>query len=156
MVSNIMSKDVTKRYGKGVIGSDLLSLFIGERIGKGSTREVYEHYSDPSLVIKIEDNAHSFCNVHEYQMWEDLEFTNTARFLAPIDFISPCGTVIIQKKTTPVGNRKLPKGLPKFFTDLKKENWGIYKNRVVCHDYGYTVMGSRDFDEYKTIPKWWD
>ena len=150
-----MSKDVTKRYGKGVIGSDLLSLFIGERIGKGSTREVYEHYSDPSLVIKIEDNAHSFCNVTEHIVWERLEFSTVGKFLAPIEHISVCGSVVLQKRTTPIGDKKLPKKLPKFFTDLKKENWGIYGNRVVCHDYGHVFTKLFDFKTYKEPPEWW-
>ena len=42
------------------------------------------------------------------------------------------------KKTRPL--KRLPKRLPSFLDDLALRNFGTYRGRPVCHDYGTTRM----------------
>lgn len=108
----------------------------GDKIGEGISRKVYEFRLDPSLVVKVEQKSGRFQNIHEYQFWEDFQWENgIARWLAPCVAISPCGSVLIQKKVEPLRRSDLPKLLPIFLTDLKITNFGLYEGRVVACDY---------------------
>jgi hypothetical protein len=50
--------------------------------------------------------------------------------------LSPRGFWLIQAKTTPLKGKDFPKRIPAIFADTKDTNWGMYKGRPVCHDYG--------------------
>ena len=82
-----------------------------------------------------------FANVVEMKFWWDNEFhKDVAKWLAPCEYLSPDGRILLQKKCDPVPmNKKLPDKLPEFLTDLKRENFGIYKGRLVCIDYAITL-----------------
>ncbi len=62
------------------------------------------------------------------------------RWLAPCVQISPCGSILIQKRTTPAPSSRYPAKMPKFLTDMKRSNYGLYKGRLVCHDYGLICL----------------
>lgn len=116
---------------------EALEVLIGKKIGQGAYRYVYHCRIDPKLVVKFEGTARNFANAHEYDIWMQLQHTAMEKWVAPCRFISPCGSVLLQDKTTPVLDKKdLPRKVPELFGDLKQDNWGWLNGRVVCHDYG--------------------
>lgn len=116
---------------------ELASVITGDAlIGSGMSRNVYAHTSDPGLVIKIEQDAYRFQNIKEWMVWTELQhYWPVAQWLAPCVDISPNGAVLIQRRTTPVGDG-MPEKMPSFFTDFKRANFGMFDGRLVCHDYG--------------------
>lgn len=135
-----MSDLYTERYGL-LAQNDLASLFLGEKLGAGTYRDVYALGIDKDLVVKIEarndneGNPH-FCNVAEMDIWLHSRDHAWRKWLAPCLFISNYGAVLIQRRTQPCPLSKLPKKVPNFLADLKPENWGLYDGRPVVHDYG--------------------
>ena len=122
---------------KTTLGRDVFGMLVGDRIGTGTTREVYCHALHADCVVKIENGAQSFFNVYEHQIWERVKDTDLADWFAPVLHISPSGTVLIMRRTEPVREQDLPDRVPAFFTDLKAENFGWLEGRIVCHDYGH-------------------
>ena len=123
------------------IAEDFASLFIGERIGDGGSRDVYSCVYDPYLVIKIEVShsyrRYSMCsNMMEYAVWNIVKDTKWKKFFAPCISISLNNHVLIQKRTRPTLFEKIPKIIPDFLDDIKAENWGELDGNIVCHDYG--------------------
>lgn len=114
----------------------LVGLFIGEQLGSGVYRKVYEHAQEEGMVIKVEDADGGFANVREWEFWlAHADAPKWSRWLAPCVSISPCGLVLVQRRTTPILSDEAPKQVPAFFTDIKLDNWGKLDGRVVCHDY---------------------
>lgn len=122
---------------------ELNTLFLGEKIGEGEFRAVYEHGFDPSLVVKIEDDVRRvFCNVAEWQLWQEAQSRpSIARWLAPCVAISQSGSVLIQKRTKPV--TKMPDEMPDIFCDMHLGNVGRYRGRVVVHDYAFHRLADK-------------
>ena len=119
-------------------GRDFARLFAGKKLGNGITRWVFENKQDPTCVLKFEvGSGDMFQNVIEWKVWEAVRADRSLRrWFAPCVAISENGLVLIQKKVEPVGNRVRLKKVPDFLTDVKDANWGVYKGRLVCHDYG--------------------
>lgn len=135
------------------VAMDFIMCLCGDRISSGCFRDVYEHATDPSKVIKIEygherktehgtgiDNT--FCNVQEFLMWREIEGLKgklewVKKWFAPIHWISPSGHVLCMQKTTPQPKRKRPDEIPAFLWDVKQENFGWIGNNLVCHDYAH-------------------
>ncbi len=111
-------------------------LMLGEKLGQGEFREVYEFRPDPSLVVKLElTDTKRFSNVHEWVIWNEVEDNpKLAKWFAPCKWISHSGSVLIQKRTEPI--RRLPTMVPNLMADAKVENWGPYNGKPVMHDYG--------------------
>jgi hypothetical protein len=116
--------------------SEACFLLVGEYISGGAFREVFRNRIDAESVIKIEEGSGNFCNIKEWEIWSQVQYGAISKFFAPCLHISPNGTVLIQAKTMPIAKRDLPKKVPAFMTDLHARNWGWYKGRAVCHDYG--------------------
>ena len=140
---------------------ELYSMMIGKELGDGVARRVFEYVPNASdTVIKIEDGAGSFQNVLEWTIWTDLAETAWGkRWLAPCIRISPCGVYLMQWRTQPPGPTfKWPKKLPWVFTDRKKQNFGIFKGRLVCHDYGTLGIGFTKGAPLgrMSAAEWWD
>lgn len=122
----------------GVTCLDEFYVFMkGKLLGEGMTRAVYDHPSQSNLVIKVENSSGYFQNVLEWETWLKFKDTKVSKWLAPCHSISYSGTFLIMEKTKPIPLRLVPKKLPFFLDDIKLDNLGIYKGRVVCHDYGY-------------------
>lgn len=115
--------------------SDLFHLVCGEELGNGAYRTVYAHCLDKTKVVK-HDNGSNWSNINEFQIWSEYQDTPLADWLAPVHFISARGLWLIQARTTPIPIGKYPKKVPAIFADLRPANWGMYKGRPVCHDYG--------------------
>jgi hypothetical protein len=111
-----------------------------EEIGSGYSRDVFDCRLDSKLVVKVErDDKHyrSFNNVMECTFWNDNQYNpKIAKWLAPCEYLSPDGFILIQQKAAPIpDDYKLPDKLPSFFTDIKRENFGLLNGRLVCIDY---------------------
>lgn len=124
----------------GTVAAEFFDHMVGDLLGSGADRTVFECAMDKTCVVKLGTTRGSFQNVHEWDLWQQHtagKGTAVVNFLAPCVSISHSGNVLIQKRTKPVPfDWKLPKRIPVILTDLKRENWGIYKGRLVCHDYG--------------------
>lgn len=120
-----------------VFHNDLFAALCGEKLGEGQYRHVYAHRSRPDLVVKIEQGARSWSNIEEWNVWREAQdFPKLTDWFAPCEWISGCGSVLLQKRTSPVRDDELPKQLPAFFCDLKRDNFGMLNGKFVCHDYG--------------------
>lgn len=149
----MLNRDFQLIYESPTLSRDLMELFIGKEIGNGSGRTVYECVYDPTVVIKVETWSQSFQNINEWRAWEDSkEHKSVSKWLAPCVAISNCGTILIQKRTEPCSKDQYPKKLPDFFTDYKYKNFGIYKGKFVCHDYGLLRL---EYDLKLKKVKWW-
>lgn len=130
-----------EEYFPTILSKELLHLFTGRQIGFGCFRDVYECAIDPErLVIKFEFKDISFSNVIEWDTWQALRYSDYSKWFAPCKFISPCGRILIQERTEKVSTKELPRFLPVFFTDTKKDNFGMLDGRIVCHDYGFNRL----------------
>lgn len=136
------------------LARDVSGFLFGERIGGGQFREVYEYHPDPTLVAKIEDGYASFENILEHEIWRAVKSTEFACWFAPISQISGNGLFLLQKRTKPVARKDLPAKVPAFFTDLKPENWGWYRGRIVCHDYGRNLLMERGMTKAMRKADW--
>lgn len=120
-----------------VVAKDVAALVLGDCLGYGETRAIYEHALDKSLVVKVENGATNFCNISEWQIWQAVKDTEFAKWFAPVVSIGPAGSVLTMRKCEPARREELPDKVPAFFTDLKPENFGRLDGRIVCLDYGY-------------------
>lgn len=122
---------------------DMFNLICGDKIGSGAYRDVFECRLRPDVVIKVEQSRtwREFSNVDEYNLWLNYAYCKqVARWLAPCEYISPDGRVLIQKRTKPLTSwDEIPDKLPAFLTDLKPANFGKLDNKIVCHDYAMTI-----------------
>lgn len=127
--------------------AELWNLICGRELGTGMSRRTFEHRLDGALVVKVEASSEAFQNVSEWLTWQRVEGTHLERWFAPCIAISQCGTVLIQRRTTPAAVH--PEMIPTCFTDIKLGNFGILLPtkdeledgpRFVCHDYGYTRL----------------
>lgn len=141
---------------------ELFKLMCGKQLGEGSSRAVYEHKSDRSLVFKFQAPNDGFQNVIEWETWQRVKYTELAEWFAPCISISPCGTVLVQKRTRPASVH--PDKVPAFFTDLKLQNFGMLLHdpdneeaggRFVCHDYGMHLMLEYGMTKRMRKAKWW-
>lgn len=140
-----------------IIHADMFRIMLGDKIGAGWAREVYDMaLSDGKYVIKIETKGQSFQNIQEWEFWQVAKKTKWAKWFAPCEQISPCGTILVQHKAVVFRDTdKMPTQLPRFFTDLKSENYGKIGNQIVCVDYGITLATEIALrrDTMRTIPR---
>lgn len=137
---------VAKEFGREVQG-DMNHLFLGDRLGGGSTREVYVDRLHPSRVVKVEESG--FQNVMEHQVWSSVCDTYWAPWFAQVYWISANGRVLIQQRVRQPGKNAppLPEMVPDFLADVRETNWGLVGKRWVLCDYGHNYLlrcGMRD------------
>ncbi len=136
------------------VSREFFYTIVGEVLGAGEFRRVYEHAHRDDLVLKFETNAQSFQNIAEWDFWNDNKANKrVARWLAPCEFISPCGIILAMKKTTVPQLVDYPNMVPEFLTDLKRTNFGMYEGRLVTHDYGLYNVNT---PTKRKKAKWWD
>jgi hypothetical protein len=127
-------------YFRNTINMDLLRLVCGPALGSGIARTVYECRLNPDVVLKFETAGQSFQNALEWECWRTWQYDKAVRrWLAPCVQISPCGTVLVQRRTTLVPDDRYPTKIPRFITDTKRANFGLLDGRFVCHDYAMTI-----------------
>lgn len=131
---------------------DLARLVLGDKLGEGKYREVYECRLRPDKwVVKREKLPGEFMNVDEWKVWQNIQGTKLEKWVAPVDWISEDGFWLIQQRAEPITEDRLPKKVPAFFEDLHKHNWGWLDGRPVCFDYSIY----HSFLEYKLVKANW-
>lgn len=141
---------------KTALAQDLLGMVVGRYDGYGTYRAIFDHATDASLIVKVENQSQSFSNVNEWNVWQAVKETKLARWFAPCVDISPRGIVLIARRCKPIPREMLPDKVPAFFTDLKVENWGLYEGRPVCLDYGCHLMLERGMTTKLRAARWTD
>lgn len=120
---------------------DVLRAVLGHEIGEGIDRRVFEMNFAPEVVCKIENTVtERFQNIIEFRTWNELCDTTYGKWLAPVKGISTGGQALFMAKTTAIPKGKLPAKMPKWLSDFKPDNYGLYEGRVVCHDYGTNLI----------------
>lgn len=124
---------------------DMANFFLGDKIGTGMNRDVYKFPFDETYIVKYEYAANKcFQNVIEWEFWETVKNTSMAKWFAPCLAISQNGLYLIQKKVEMIPRDQFPKKVPRFFTDLKYENFGKIGKAFVAFDYGTMHIGCID------------
>ena len=123
---------------------DAFNMLAGDKIGEGSSREVFECKIRPDLVVKVEASGvlRDFSNVMEWQFHDwHRDCEDVIKWLAPIEFVSPDARILLMKKATIATSKdQLPTKIPGFLTDRKPENFGFIDGQCVCVDYQFTVQ----------------
>ena len=138
------------------VNSDLISMFLGEKIGAGVYRTVYAFNPNPEkYVVKIEPLSTN-CNANEFLTWENAcGFINglawAKEWFAPVLWMSPNAKVLIMERTVEEHPKDKPRPdkVPAFLSDVKYDNFGWIGDKFVCHDYGF-LWG---FLEYRNTMK---
>jgi hypothetical protein len=139
---------------------ELVQTMCGKLLGAGAARQVYENLLDPNMVFKFETEHGSFQNIIEWETWDRVKATAHAKWFAPCIAISPCGGLLVQRRTTPAAFH--PEQIPAFFTDLKCTNFGVLFNadntpgHFVCHDYGVHLMLEKGMTKRMQKAAWWN
>jgi hypothetical protein len=142
-------------YRNRHISEELFQLCTGDLIGEGEYREVYEWQgSDTGEVIKFEQNARCFQNIMEWETWCHVMDKPIAKWFAPCISISPCGSILIMKRTEKLAEDLYPKKIPNFFTDTKFSNYGMLDNQFVCHDYGVSLLMEKGMSKRLASVNW--
>lgn len=136
-----------------------LQALVGKRLGFGIHREVYELRGRPDVVLKVEITGRTFANVTEWEVWQRVQYAPAiAKWFAPCVEIDQSGHVMIQKRTKPMPDRVWQTlEVPHYFTDLKPDNWGLFRGRPVCHDYALNLLMERGMGGKKlkpAVPAW--
>lgn len=136
-------RETRQLFGTSVLNQDFFDMFCGMKIADGSARSVYTMKLMDELVVKIEPGDNSFQNVEEWNRWNDIKYMEDARkWFAPCRSISPNGKILIQERVyRPHEHYEYPKRMPRWFTDLKKSNFGFLEDgSFVCCDYGLSLI----------------
>jgi hypothetical protein len=145
-------KDILTMMNDPRISMDAFSFMLGEKLGEGQTRAVYDFALDSNYVVKI---AKKFPNdnILEFEIWNLLKGKEIpeSKWLAECRWLSPSGHLLLQRKTTPI--KELPTILPNIFTDIHINNFGKIGNRVVCHDYAHSIIRYIYLTKFKMV-KW--
>lgn len=116
---------------------DAFNMFLGQRLGRGQNREVYELKFDPDYVVKIEKGPRiHFQNILEWATWNTVAGSKYEKWFAPVKAISHEGRLLIMRKTEDVRASELPDSMPTWMCDFKPENFGMLDGKLVWRDYG--------------------
>jgi hypothetical protein len=141
---------------------DAFNLLCDRQVGNGMSRKVFTSVLLPECVIKVEDDAHRFQNVVEWETWNRIKYTPASRWFAECKWISPNGIVLIMERTLPPRAEDFPKRMPVFLSDFKRTNYGMAKSKgkkqwLVCHDYGTHLLWQEGCHTKRTKnADWWD
>lgn len=144
------------------ISDSLLDLCIGDIIGEGYSRVVYEWLPDPTLVLKVarDDNMYKgiASNIAEFELWERVAFGSyyeeAKEWLAPVNMISKDGRCMLMAKTESLRASELPKKVPCWMTDIKQDNVGLFEGRIVFHDYAMNLIPENGLCKKKKKANW--
>lgn len=142
--------------GSPALRQEIAFTFIGEKIGSGLHRTVFACRIDPSLVVKVEVGSCSFANVREWELWDEVHSTkDVARWLAPCVAISPCGSVLLQRRAEKCDKGRYPEKVPAWFGDMKFDNFGMLDGKLVCVDYAGIPVSHALFQKRMKKADWW-
>lgn len=120
---------------------DMIAFLCGSLIGQGQYRDVFKYNLDDKFVVKIQREAGNFNNIIEWEIWNNMRFTEHKKWFAECSWISGNGRIMLQRKTSPISKTKPPpERIPSFFTDIKNSNFGWIGNQFTAHDYDFTIV----------------
>lgn len=124
-----------------IITRELANFFLGDYIGCGISRYVFNFAHNSKYVVKV-DASDLNANVLENDIWDRVKNDPKLNsWFAPVVSLSRCGRIMLQQKCkTGVSDNLYPKFVPEFFQDKKYENWGMYRGKIVCFDYPSVKM----------------
>ncbi len=137
------------------LSRDLFGLICDELLGYGISRRVYVYAPNTTFVIKFEAEAGWFQNILEWETWDAVKGTKFEKWFAPCRMISPCGTILVMARTTPLAHKDYPVKMPSFLTDFKYDNYGLFEDNVVCHDYGTHNLMTMGMTSRLKKADWW-
>jgi len=114
---------------------EILHWYLGDLIGQGASRWVFDYNKD--TVLKIE-KGDWHANVVEWDTWIAVKGTKWEKWFAPVVDISENGRLMWQKKCNKVYEQ--PKKLPNFLHDVKLSNLGELNGRIVAIDYSINKL----------------
>ena len=135
---------------------EAFNLLCNQEIGRGMSRSVFDSEILRDCVIKVESESCSFQNVIEWETWQRVKDTNLSDWFAPCRWISPNGSILVMEKTERVAKTAYPEKMHIFFTDFKYLNYGFYDGRIVCHDYGTSLIFEYGMTKRMKKADWWD
>lgn len=146
---------------------EAFNLLCGDKLGYGVSRNVFECTLVPDCVVKVETDPRRFQNVMEWEIWQRVRDTPASRWFAAARWISPNGKILIMERTRPPAATEYLEKVPAWFTDLKRQNWGMAKadkkdgkpgrEWLVCHDYGTSlVIEEGTITKRMRKAEWWD
>lgn len=128
--------DVRDRHMDTIMARELFDTICGDWLGGGISRSVYVYDPNPAYVVKFEVKSQSFQNAAEWDLWT-MSNANSRRWLAQCRLISPCGTILIQRRAEEIPKSfRWPARIPAWLSDYKPENYGLVDGKLVCFDYG--------------------
>jgi hypothetical protein len=134
---------------------DLMGMIIGDELGYGIDRRTYVFAQDPTKVVKFQIEQNYFQNALEFEVWQQVKNTPYERWFAPCYGITAGGSVLLQARTGPLP-KKLPELMPAFLFDFQRKNYGTYKGRIVCHDYGFPKIITSGLSKRMKKADWHD
>ena len=141
MNMNLIKKvELIKEKPEIVVG--LINMVIGDYIGSGTFRDVYQHSINDGYVVKLQ-REYENSNIIEFEVWCSVKDSPYSKWFAPCRWISENGKVLFQEKVEPITEKNkhlIPEQIPYFFTDLKPSNFGFIKKQLVCVDYDYSLL----------------
>lgn len=149
-----MYDNETLKYARAL--QEINNVFLGEHIGEGAYRNVYSCKVRDDIVIKKEKQSGNFANIMEWKVWYEVIGTPFEKWFAPCINISIDGDVLLQKKVQPLRDSELPEKIPHFFSDIKKENFGLLDGKFVCCDYGSLIITKKWSEKQMRKPRWGD
>lgn len=147
-------EDALKDLAKHKIANiELIDFILGDFLGYGVSRLVFDYNPDPKYVIKIDTSTYN-ANALEFHIWNDVKETKYAKWFAPIKHMSPCGRILLQRKCKFDHLENYPTKIPEFMSDIKSDNFGWLNGQFVCVDYaGSNLITTGLTDKMKTV-KW--
>ena len=139
-----------KNTADQLLFNDAIDLLCGQKIASGQFREVFDCTLMPGYVVKVEKDSSTFHNIREFEVWQAVQYTEHSAAFAQVHIMSSNGRILVMEKTQRPGLKEWPDKIPAYFTDIKRENFGmsmlkdpktgIISNKFVCHDYGCHLM----------------
>lgn len=136
--------DPRKDLGESTLLEGAYTL-MGDLIGRGMSRAVYEMPFDVTKVVKVENSWEHKQNSMEWLVWDSFKNVKSiAKWLCPCHMISYNGNYLVMSRARDLLASEIPKKLPRFMSDAKVENLGVYDGRVVIRDYGTITLSLSD------------
>ena len=138
-----------------IVGHEFAGMLLGDLLGSGASRYVFQHAGHKNRVIKI-DMSNWNANVIEYDVWQSVQHVQRInKWFAKCYQMSRCGRILIMEKLDMErGISAYPKIVPAFFTDIKWANFGFRGKQLVCCDYASNLLIEHGLKVKMVNAKW--
>jgi hypothetical protein len=130
---------------------------LGERIGAGTTREVFSVKGRDDVVMKRVKAVSAFNNWSEFIVWNAARVTRWSNMLAAVEKISHSGQYLMMERLLPLSADDAygAPPMPYWLNDMKFSNFGKTADGTIkAWDYALVNLGF-DLDEALSWPVPW-